>query len=227
VRTDEIAEQITEVGGDGPVPSARRLAHDQLSPDQLDLLSGKRHSLDVRGRNRRGILHVREHITACARNEEGRIRLSTFDQYGGEETTDEGGRSCVHAHRSPKTVVPSDKFGTWLAANHRSDYYGHMERTTISQLKARLSAYLKKVRAGQTILILDRDEPVARLERVSGGGAGSGDEEAGEDRLNRLERAGLLRRATRPLNLDRLRAPALRTDTSLLQALLEERRDAR
>jgi antitoxin (DNA-binding transcriptional repressor) of toxin-antitoxin stability system len=102
-----------------------------------------------------------------------------------------------------------------------------MERTTISQLKARLSAYLKKVRAGQTILILDRDEPVARLERVSGGGAGSGDEEAGEDRLNRLERAGLLRRATRPLNLDRLRAPALRTDTSLLQALLEERRDAR
>jgi len=102
-----------------------------------------------------------------------------------------------------------------------------MERTTISQLKARLSAYLKKVRAGQTILILDRDEPVARLERVGGGSAGSADEETGEDRLSRLERAGLLRRATRPLNLDRLRAPALRTDTSLLQALLDERRDAR
>lgn len=102
-----------------------------------------------------------------------------------------------------------------------------MEKTTISQLKARLSAYLKKVRAGQTILILDRDEPVARLERVGGRGAGTGDDETGDDRLNRLERAGLLRRATRPLNLDHLRAPALRTDTSLLQALLEERRDAR
>lgn len=104
------------------------------------------------------------------------------------------------------------------------DYYGHMEKTTISQLKARLSAYLKKVRAGQTILILDRDEPVARLERVTGGRAGAPPD---EDRLTRLERAGLLRRATRPLNLQRLRAPALRTDTSLLEAVLEERQEAR
>ena len=99
-----------------------------------------------------------------------------------------------------------------------------MERTTISQLKAHLSAYLKKVRAGQTILILDRDEPVARLERV--GGRESRDESA-DDRLTRLERAGVLRRAARPLNLQRLRTPELRSDTSLLQALLEERRDAR
>src|SRR5256885_14442785 len=69
-----------------------------------------------------------------------------------------------------------------------------MEKTTISQLKARLSAYLKKVRAGQTILIFDRDEPIARLESVNAGGrAGSG-----EDRVVRLERAGLLRRAARP-----------------------------
>ena len=97
-----------------------------------------------------------------------------------------------------------------------------MERTTISQLKARLSAYIKKVRAGQTILILDRDEPVARLEHVSRRGTGSAD-----DRLTRLERAGLLRRATQPLDLERLRAPALRTETSLLQAVLDERRDAR
>ncbi len=41
-----------------------------------------------------------------------------------------------------------------------------MERVTISQLKNSLSAYLKKVRAGQTVLILDRDEPIAVLERV-------------------------------------------------------------
>ena len=41
-----------------------------------------------------------------------------------------------------------------------------MERVTISQLKNSLSAYLKKVRAGQTVLILDRDEPIAMLERV-------------------------------------------------------------
>ena len=99
-----------------------------------------------------------------------------------------------------------------------------MDKTTIPQLKARLSAYLKKVRAALTNLILDRDEPVARLDRVSGGGA-VGEKE--DYRLTRLERAGVLRRATRPLDLERLRAPALRTDTSLLQAVLEERRDAR
>jgi len=98
-----------------------------------------------------------------------------------------------------------------------------MEKTTISQLKARLSAYLKKVRAGQTILIFDRDEPIARLESVNAGGrVGSG-----EDRVVRLERAGLLRRATRPLSLERLRAAAPRPKGSVLEALLEERRRGR
>jgi antitoxin (DNA-binding transcriptional repressor) of toxin-antitoxin stability system len=95
-----------------------------------------------------------------------------------------------------------------------------MEKATISQIKDRLSAYIRKVRAGQTILILDRDQPVARLERVGG-------EAPADDRLARLEQAGLLRRATRRLSVDRLRAPVLRTESSLLQALLEERRDAR
>ena len=102
-----------------------------------------------------------------------------------------------------------------------------MERTTISQLKAHLSAYINKVRSGQTILILDRDQPVARLERVGGKAPGTAGEEAGEDRLNQLERAGLLRRASRPVTLQRLRAPALHTGTSLVQAVLEERREAR
>ena len=38
-----------------------------------------------------------------------------------------------------------------------------MEKATVSQLKNSLSAYLKKVRAGQTVLILDREEPIAVL----------------------------------------------------------------
>lgn len=98
-----------------------------------------------------------------------------------------------------------------------------MEKTTISRLKAHLSAYLKKVRAGQTILILDRDEPVARLERV-GTPAGPADR---EDRLVRLERAGLLRRASRRLSLDAVRQPAARSKASVLAALLDERRSGR
>ena len=91
-------------------------------------------------------------------------------------------------------------------------------------MKARLSAYLRRVRAGETILILDRDEPVARLERVGGPGAGG---TSGDERLMRLERAGLLRRATRRLSLERLRAAAPKPKASVVEALLEERRSGR
>lgn len=99
-----------------------------------------------------------------------------------------------------------------------------MEKTTISQLKARLSAYLKKVRAGQTILILDRDEPVARLERVGGAPRDTG---SAADRIARLERAGLLRRAAEPLSLEDLRATAPESQASVVAALLDERRSGR
>src|SRR2546429_9341901 len=98
-----------------------------------------------------------------------------------------------------------------------------MEKTTISQLKARLSAYLKKVRAGQTILIFDRDEPIARLESVNAGGrAGSG-----EDRVVRLERAGLLRRGARAPSPLPLRAAAPRAHARRLQGLLAVARRGR
>jgi antitoxin (DNA-binding transcriptional repressor) of toxin-antitoxin stability system len=98
-----------------------------------------------------------------------------------------------------------------------------MEKTTISRLKARLSAYLKKVRAGQIILILDRDEPIARLERVGGTSAGAG----AEDRLARLERGGLLRRGARMASVKDLRRAAARSKASVLEALLDERRHGR
>lgn len=95
-----------------------------------------------------------------------------------------------------------------------------MEKATISEIKSRLSAYLKKVKAGQAILILDRDQPVARLERVEA-------DAHPEDRLTRLERAGLLRRATHPVSAEALRGPAPRASRSVLEALLEERREGR
>ena len=95
-----------------------------------------------------------------------------------------------------------------------------MEKATISELKNRLSAYLKKVRAGHTILILDRDQPVARLERVAAG-------EQAHDRLARLERSGLLRRATRPVNPKALREPVPSARESVVAALVEERGETR
>ena len=95
-----------------------------------------------------------------------------------------------------------------------------MEKATISQVKQRLSAYLKKVQAGQTILILDRDQPVARLERV-------GADSPADDRLTRLERSGLVRRATRRVSLQSLRGEPADRDPGLLGALLEDRLEGR
>lgn len=95
-----------------------------------------------------------------------------------------------------------------------------MEKATISEIKNRLSAYLKKVKAGQSILILDRNQPVARLERVER-------EQHPDDRLTRLERAGLIRRATQPVPLKALKTPVPKVKASVLQSLVEERREER
>jgi prevent-host-death family protein len=95
-----------------------------------------------------------------------------------------------------------------------------VEKATISQLKNRLSAYLKKVRAGQSVLILDRDQPVAKLEPVPSG-------TAQDDKLARLERAGLIRRAESPPPLQALRETPPAAAESVTEALIAERRDSR
>jgi antitoxin (DNA-binding transcriptional repressor) of toxin-antitoxin stability system len=87
-------------------------------------------------------------------------------------------------------------------------------------LKNGLSAWLDKVRAGETLVVCDRDRPIARIERI-GAQAGT------DDRLVRLERAGLLRRASRALALDALRPPGPKARESVLRALLDERAEGR
>ena len=97
-----------------------------------------------------------------------------------------------------------------------------MKSVSISELKNRLSAYLGIVRAGEPVLVLDRDQPIAIIERV---GAMAGD----DPRCMKLERAGLLRRPSNPvpLDLDSLRRPAPRASASVLEALIDERREGR
>ena len=92
-----------------------------------------------------------------------------------------------------------------------------MLKVTISQLKNSLSAYLKKVRAGQSVLILDRDEPIAVLERVDF-------DERPDGRLARLTQSGGVRRSNtaRPrAALADTKAPKPRK--SVVSALIEER----
>ena len=99
-----------------------------------------------------------------------------------------------------------------------------MKRATISETKNRLSALLARVRHGETILVTDRGRPVARLEPVAAGDAG-----ADEGRLARLERAGVIRRASRA-RLDeivRVPPPAAQPGGDILAVLLDERRTGR
>jgi antitoxin (DNA-binding transcriptional repressor) of toxin-antitoxin stability system len=95
-----------------------------------------------------------------------------------------------------------------------------MEKASISELKNGLSGYLKKVRAGQTVLILDRDQPVARLERIE-------PSSEADDPISRLERAGLVRRGRAQVPLKLLRQEPPRSRRSVTRAVLEERREGR
>ena len=89
-----------------------------------------------------------------------------------------------------------------------------MIRANISELRNGLSAYLRRVRRGETVLILDRSVPIARLTPVEENagvrqereayalGAGEGEDKQREKqceleeeaRVARLEAAGILSR---------------------------------
>ncbi len=99
-----------------------------------------------------------------------------------------------------------------------------MKIATISQTKNQLSALLDRVRHGETILIVDRDGPVARLEPVVT--AEEGDENG---RLARLERAGLLRRGSGSRGGEILKQPPPKAvkGGDIVQALLSDREDGR
>lgn len=99
-----------------------------------------------------------------------------------------------------------------------------MKIASITETKNRLSALLAKVRQGETVLIMDRDKPVARLEPIVG------DERIDpQGRLANLERSGVIRRgsgkAARTI-LD-ARPPRLGKGVSAVEALLAEREEGR
>lgn len=66
-----------------------------------------------------------------------------------------------------------------------------MESTGVADLKARLSEYLSRVKAGEEVLVTDRGRPVARLVPVDT--RADPDDEAETARLRAMEREGLVR----------------------------------
>jgi prevent-host-death family protein len=95
--------------------------------------------------------------------------------------------------------------------------------TTITEAKNGLSALIDRVRAGESVLIMDRGTPVARLESAISASPDA------EGRIARLERAGAVRAARKPPVTELLGTspPSLRGTTSAVATLIEERREGR
>jgi len=97
-----------------------------------------------------------------------------------------------------------------------------MKIASISETKNNLSAILNLVRNGETVLITDRNKPVARLEPVI---SASEDEEA---HLQQLEKAGIIKRAQKkalPKSFFEEPLVKLPYGVSAVQAVLDEREE--
>lgn len=95
-----------------------------------------------------------------------------------------------------------------------------MTQVSVSELKARLSHYLREVRRGGEIQVVARGVPIARLTQLPA------TEGAGRDRRRRegLIKAGILRPGrgdASPI----LARPALESEAEIRAALSEERSD--
>jgi prevent-host-death family protein len=93
-----------------------------------------------------------------------------------------------------------------------------MDTATITEMKNGLSAYIDRVRAGESILVTDRGIPVAVLEPVTG-------LQHPDLQLAVLERKGLIRRGQGPVpgHLLTRPGPRLPEGASIVEGFLEER----
>ncbi len=103
-----------------------------------------------------------------------------------------------------------------------------MIHAKISEVKDGLSAYLRRVKAGEPVVVLERSTPIARIVPLDweSESVDSTGEAGGNTKLARLERAGIVMRRGAGSPLDAIGQP-LRTRSSVLDALLEERAEER
>ncbi|MBI5048968.1 MAG: type II toxin-antitoxin system prevent-host-death family antitoxin [Deltaproteobacteria bacterium] len=97
-----------------------------------------------------------------------------------------------------------------------------MKTAKVSELKASISEYLSKVKAGEEVIVTDRGKPVAKIIPLK-----RGDIEIPAHILT-LEKAGLVRIGTGRLPADFWDMPRPKDKKSLaLKALLKEREECR
>ena len=99
-----------------------------------------------------------------------------------------------------------------------------MIRATISEVKNGMSAYLRRVKAGESVLVMERRTPIARIVPVGldAQGGKETDRVDQEAKLARLEQSGMVVRRGSGSPLDVLGQP-LRSGAGVLEALLDER----
>jgi antitoxin (DNA-binding transcriptional repressor) of toxin-antitoxin stability system len=98
-----------------------------------------------------------------------------------------------------------------------------MKTASVTESKNGLSALLRHVKAGKSVLIFDRNVPVARLEPITPGSLPD------DQRLLSLERQGLIRRPTKKGSIAKLLAsfpmPKMRVKGEYINPVVAERNE--
>ena len=92
-----------------------------------------------------------------------------------------------------------------------------MRQVSVTELKNKLSQYLRLVKSGETIEVLERSVPIARLQAIGSGAA------QGDSHLERLLRDGIVTRAQRKPRKGELEEPPAPCSVDVVQILIEER----
>jgi prevent-host-death family protein len=94
-----------------------------------------------------------------------------------------------------------------------------MIQATVTELKNRLSYYLRLVKQGESIEVLDRSVPIARIQGIE---PPSGRDQA---QLERLLKDGVVSPAARKPAKDFLKTPPIACKVDPVEVLIEERGD--
>lgn len=96
-----------------------------------------------------------------------------------------------------------------------------MKQAKISDVKNNLSRYLDLVRKGESVQILDRDIPIARIVSIADAGS-----KAQDERLLEMERKGLVRLGNPDLLKPLLKNPPPGKGAGVLRSMLKEREES-
>lgn len=98
-----------------------------------------------------------------------------------------------------------------------------MKKTGIADLKNNLSRYIDQVKSGESILVLDRNQPVAQIIPLQPAQRGA---PSNREKIASLERKGLIRRGSGDPKKSLAKRRLTRVSGSVLKDLLDERRSS-